>query len=302
MKIAITGGAGFIGSHIKDKLIEQNNQVIIVDDLSSGKIENISNAKLIKKSILNDITSDLEDVDTVFHFAADPEVRKRALTPLSSFKLNVEGTLSVLEAIRKADVKHIVFASTSTVYGQASIIPTPETYPATPISNYGASKLAAESYISSYSSTYGFKGTCLRYANIFGERSLHGVIYDFFHKLKKDPKKLEILGDGNQDKSYLYISDCVDATLMAWKKQEKSYDVFNIGSEEKITVNTIAKLVSKLTKTTPVFNYSGGSSGWIGDVPLMLLDITKIKKIGANPKITFENAVSKYITWLEATK
>ncbi len=300
MRIVVTGGAGFIGSHITDKLVEDGNEVTIIDDLSAGRKEYVNpDAKFAPKDLSHEmVTRDLKGNDAVFHMAADPDVRSSARIPTKSFNLNVIMTFRLLEACRKADIKHLVFASTSTVYGDADIIPTPEDYPREPISNYGASKLACEAYCSAYAHSYGMKATMVRYANIFGERSSHGVMYDFYNKLKKNPKKLEILGDGNQDKSYLHVDDCVSATLTAFEKQDKIYDVFNIGSSEKHSVNEIAKLVCDAMKLKPEFKYKGGTRGWTGDVKLMLLDVNKIESLGWKQKISFQEGVKRYVKWL----
>ena len=302
MKIAVTGGAGFIGSHLVDRLVEEDNEVIVIDDLSSGKTEHLNKkAKLVKKDIRLDLSSELEATDSVFHLAADPDVRESAINPKKNFDINVNGTFSVLESCRKADVKQVVLASTSTVYGEATIVPTPETYPCAPISNYGASKLACEAYLSSYSASYGVKGTSLRFANIFGERSTHGVMFDFFHKLKKNPKELEILGDGKQDKSYLHVSDCVNAVMLAWRKQKQDYDVFNVGSKEKINVEEIAQTMSKLLKLRPKFEYTGTTRGWIGDMRIMLLDTSKLRALGWKQTMDFESGLRMYVNWLSET-
>ncbi len=236
--------------------------------------------------------------DAVFHMAADPDVRSSARIPTKSFNLNVIMTFRLLEACRKGDIKHLVFASTSTVYGDADVIPTPEDYPCEPISNYGASKLACEAYCSAYAHSYGMKATMVRYANIFGERSSHGVMYDFYNKLKKNPKKLEILGDGKQTKSYLHVDDCVSATLTAFEKQDKIHDIFNVGSSEKHNVDEIAKLVCDAMKLKPEFKYAGGTRGWTGDVKLMLLDVNKIESLGWKQKISFQEGVKRYVKWL----
>lgn len=300
MKTAVTGGAGFIGSHLTDALAAGGHDVLVIDNLSAGKKEQINKkAKFVQKDIKSDLTSDLGGIETVFHLAADPIVSASASNPKKTLDSNVVGTFSVLEACRKANVRHIVLASTSTVYGEAGVIPTPETHPCAPISNYGASKLACEAYVSAYSGSYGIKGTSLRFANIFGERSTHGVMFDFFHKLKKDPKRLEILGDGKQDKSYLHVSDCVSAILVAWKKQKAQYDVFNIGSKDKITVNSLARLMCELMELEPEFVHTGGQKGWKGDVPIMLLDVKKLESIGWKQKVSFEEGVERYLRWLE---
>ncbi len=297
MKVAVTGGAGFIGSHLVDRLIEEGNEVVVVDNFLSGDNTN-AKAKLLKKDIRSDISADLKGIETVFHFAADPDVRGSSTNPQKSFDLNVNGTFMLLESCRKADVQRFVFASTSTVYGETDVIPTPESHPCRPISNYGASKLACEAYLSAYSASYGMKGTTLRLANIFGERSTHGVMYDFFHKLKKNPKELEILGDGKQDKSYLHVSDCVSAILTAWQQQKPQYDVFNVGSKEKQTVDEIARLMCKELGMEPKFEYTSTPRGWVGDVRLMLLSTSKIEMLAWKPGTTFEEGLKRYLKWL----
>lgn len=298
MKVLVTGGCGFIGSHLVERLVGEGYETISIDHKPTYLNKKAGN---IKKDISKDsIVEYFQGVETVFHLAADPFVDKSAENPKKSFEDNVIGTFNVLEACRKADVKQIVFTSTSTVYGEARVMPTPEDYPLEPISNYGASKVCGEAYISSYAGSYGIRGTNLRLANIFGPRSTHGVMYDFFHKLKKDPKKLEILGDGKQEKSYLYISDCIEAILVAWKKQKKLVDYFNVGSKERKTTNEIAKLVCKELNCSTKFEYSGGKRGWTGDVPIMLLDCSKLKKLGWTPKIEFGEGVRKYLEWIKA--
>jgi UDP-glucose 4-epimerase len=301
MKAIVSGGAGFIGSHLVDELIKEGHEVMVIDNLVSGSMEFLpKEATIIKKDITtDDIAPEIKGADSFFHFAADPDVRSSAHNPAQSFKHNVVGTFNVLEACRAADVKKFIFASTSTVYGDAQIIPTPETHDTKPISNYGASKLACESYVASYAHSYGLQSTVLRFANIFGPRSNHGVMHDFYHKLKKDPTKLEILGDGLQEKSYLYISDTISAIMFAFKKQQNLYDVFNVGSKEKRTVNEIAGLVSKTGNWKPETAYTGTPRGWIGDVRLMQLDVSKLEQLGWQPKVSFEDGVKRYVEWLK---
>ncbi|MGB9714715.1 MAG: NAD-dependent epimerase/dehydratase family protein, partial [Candidatus Bathyarchaeales archaeon] len=282
MRVLITGGAGFIGSHLADALAKKND-VIVFDNFSSGKKEFLSgvNCKLIRGDVrkLESIKRACKDIDIVYHFAADPDVRRSTSEPLENFSIDAFGTLNVLEACRLDDVKHIVFASSSVVYGNAKI-PTPEEAPIAPVSNYGAAKAVSEFYLSTYSHLYGLKATVLRYANIIGPRLTHGIIYDFYHKLKKNPKRLEILGDGSQKKSYLHVSDAVDATLLVARKTEK-YSVFNVGSEETITAKKIGRLVASLLGLENVeYEFTGGKIGWPGDVPLMLLSIEKLKSLG----------------------
>jgi len=303
--ILVTGGAGFIGSHLVDALMKEDSEVCVLDNLSNGSLENVrewlrhSAFRFINGDLLNqtDIKRAVKDCEVVFHLAADPEVRLSSVVPNVHFEQNVMATYNLLEASRKSDtVKLFVFTSSSTVYGDASKIPTPEDYvPLEPISIYGASKLASEALISGYAHTYGFKAVIYRLANIIGPRSRHGVIYDFIMKLKKNPLELEILGDGTQAKSYLYVDDCVDAMLFSLEKSSRQVDVFNLGSEDWIDVKTIARIVTEEMHLTDVaFRFTGGvdgGRGWKGDVKYMLLDINKLKSLGWKPKYNSAQAV-----------
>jgi len=308
--ILITGGAGFIGSNLASFLASKGYEVVVFDNLSSGKLDNLAgscgkkNLRFIKGDIRNSETveSATRGVEEIYHLAADPSVKDSATNPEGSFSINVGGTFSVLEAARKNDVKKIVFTSTSTVYGEADVLPTPEDYPSIPISNYAASKVADEAYISSYASTYGIKGVVLRLANIFGPPSTHGVMFDFYKKLKANPDRLEILGNGKQCKSYLYISDCIDALFLASRKQKKVFDFFNVGSGQMEDVNYIAKAMCSFLKLKPKFEYTGGARGWKGDVVKMLLDTRKIEKLGWRRKVSLKDGIGKYVEWLKATQ
>ncbi len=301
MKILVTGGAGFIGSHIVDKLVQEGHTVKVYDNLSSGKMEFIEhhfekqNFEFIKADLLDfeTLKKEIAEMDVVFHIAANPDVKLGAKDTKVHFEQNALATYNLLEAMRINDVKDIVFTSTSTVYGEANIIPTPEDYgPLIPISLYGASKLAAEAFIMSYAHTFGIRAVIYRFANIVGPRSTHGVIYDFIMKLKKDPTKLEILGDGTQTKSYLYIDDCVDAILFGYRHRKNDVEIFNIGSEDWINVRKIADIVVEEMGLTGVkYQFTGGKRGWKGDVPKMLLSIEKIKSYGWKPQHNSEDSV-----------
>lgn len=305
MKIVITGGAGFVGSHLAEALVRKG-EVVVFDNFSSGRREFLEevDVKIVRGDIRNleEIKKACKEVDVVYHFAADPDVRKSLEEPLENFEIDVLGTLNVLESSRLNDAKQVIFASSSVVYGNAEI-PTPETAPIAPISNYGAAKAASEHYVSTYSQLYGIRGIVLRYANIIGPRLTHGVIYDFYQKLEKNPKELEILGDGNQEKSYLHVNDAVDATLFAVQKTQKDFDVFNVGSEEQITVKKIAHLIiSKLGLEDVRYKYTGGKLGWSGDVPIMLLSIEKLKAIGWEPEFGIEESVLHTVDWLNSNR
>jgi len=301
MRIMVTGGAGFIGSHIVDRLIREGHEIIVYDNLSSGKIEFIEHHlndrrfKFVQADLLDfeTLKKEMEGMDLVYHVAANPDVKLGAQDTKVHFEQNVKATYNLLEAMRINDVKDIVFTSTSTVYGEAEKIPTPEDYgPLIPISLYGASKLAAEAFITSYSHTFGMRAVIYRFANIVGPRSTHGVIYDFIMKLKKNPRELEILGDGSQRKSYLYVEDCVDAIVFGYENRKKDVEIFNIGSEDWINVRHIADIVvEEMHLRDVVYIFTGGKRGWKGDVPKMLLSIEKIKSYGWKPKHNSEESV-----------
>ncbi|MCL0104456.1 NAD-dependent epimerase/dehydratase family protein [Dehalococcoidia bacterium] len=294
-RVLVTGGAGFIGSHLVDRLLE-DNEVTVIDNLSSGIREHISpKARFIKADLLTDeIEGFFEGQEIVFHLAANPEVRLGAEDTRVHLQQNLLVTHRILEAMRVKGVKKIVFTSTSTVYGEAPI-PTPEDYgPLMPISLYGASKLAAEALICSYCHTFELKAWIYRFANVIGERSNHGVIHDFINKLRENPEELEILGNGNQTKSYIHIEDCIEAMLHGLKAQDK-VNIFNLGTEDQITVKEIAGIVSEQLGLSPTFEFTGGERGWKGDVPVMLLSVERLKHMGWGPKLNSKEAVRETV-------
>jgi UDP-glucose 4-epimerase len=301
MKIVVTGGAGFIGSHLVDRLVLEQNDVLVLDDLSTGREENVNKgARLIIMDLMDPkLATVIKDYDAVFHLAADPDVRTSFSNPERSFKNNAVATFGLLEAMRDGGPKRLLFTSTSAAYGIAKI-PTPETAPCAPISVYAASKLACEAMISAYSYCHGIKSTIVRYANIFGERSRHGIMYDLFLKLSKDPSSLEVLGDGKQAKSYLHVSDCVNATLLAFKKQQSQLEVFNIGSESTTTAYEVAKMMAEEMGIEPKIRCAGGEA-WKGDVTRMLLDTSKIKELGFSPQVPFKDGLKRYVNWLRGS-
>lgn len=303
----VTGGAGFIGSHLVDKLMESGVSATVLDNLSAGKLNNISRwlkdskFKFIIGDALNpsDIKKSMDGCEIVFHLAANPDVKIGAFNTRIDYEQNILATYNLLEAMKESEhCKRILFTSTSTVYGEAKKMPTPEDYgPLKPISLYGASKLACEALISGYSHLFGFNSVICRLANIVGPRSGHGVIYDFINKLRSNPKILEVLGDGTQRKSYLYIRDCVEALLVASEKAEEQVEIYNVGSEDTVNVATIAKIVIEEMDLSDVeIKYTGGvdgGRGWRGDVKEMLLDISKIKMLGWKPKLNSAEAVRR---------
>lgn len=303
----ITGGAGFIGSHLVDRLMESGVKVTVLDNLSAGRLNNISKwlnnsrFKFIMGDMLNpgDVKKSMGNCEIVFHLAANPDVRIGAFNTRIDYEQNILATYNLLEAMKESErCKSVVFTSTSTVYGEAKKMPTPEDYgPLKPISLYGASKLACEALISGYSHLFGFKSVICRLANIVGSRSGHGVICDFINKLRSNPKALEVLGDGTQRKSYLYVDDCVEALLIASEKSHEQVEIYNVGSEDTVNVATIARIVIEEMGLSDVeIKYTGGvdgGRGWRGDVKEMLLDISKIKRLGWKPKLNSAEAVRR---------
>jgi UDP-glucose 4-epimerase len=293
--ILITGGAGFIGSHLVKALLSEN-EVAVLDNFSSGKREYLeehssnSGFSLIEGDLLSpgDLEKALNSVDMVFHLAANPDVKLGAENTRVHLEQNVLATYSLLEAMRKRGIKRIAFASTSTVYGEAIKVPTPEDYgPLLPISLYGASKLACEALISSYCHTFDMQSWIYRFANIVGERGTHGVLVDFIRKLRQNPAELEILGSGRQKKSYLEVSDCVRAMLHCVENSDEQINYYNIGTEDCIDVTEIADIVCRLMNLDGVrYRYTVGfdGRGWKGDIKIMQLSIEKIKRLGWMPE------------------
>jgi len=317
MKTAlITGGAGFIGSHLVDKLMELGWNVRVLDDLSAGSLDNVrrwlenERFEFVKGDMRNSgiVEEAVEGVDVVFHLAANPEVRIGSQSPELLYETNVLITYNLLNAMRNSNAKHLVFTSSSTVYGDAEVIPTPEDYaPLEPISVYGGAKLAAEALISGYAHTFGFRALIFRLANIIGERSNHGVIYDFINKLRRNPNELEILGDGTQRKSYLHVSDTIEGMLHVFEhfqKSDKTVDFYNLGNDDWITVREIAEIVAGEMGLRPRFVFTGGvdgGRGWRGDVKFMRLSIEKAKETGWRPRMNSYEAVRRTVRELLET-
>ncbi len=294
MKIVVTGGAGFIGSALAEKLSAKHD-VLVLDNLTSGKREYVSSEVEFKKIDLlrSDAVKFLKGADAVYHLAANPDVRLGERDHQAHLQQNVLVTWNVLEACRKADCRSFLFTSSSTVYGVPTQIPTPESYgPCLPISLYGASKLAAESFISAYCDNYGLSGVACRMANIVGGRG-HGVIKDFIAKLRADSTRLEILGDGRQSKSYVHVNDCVNALLACSRNSKKKImEVFNISNVDRTSVKEIAEIVASEMHLHPRFEYTG-KQAWKGDVPQMLLDSRKLRALGWKPRLNSREAVEK---------
>lgn len=305
----MTGAAGFIGSTLVDRLLALGHGVVGFDNFSTGHIEFLSNAtanasfQLVRGDLLDPgaIESAMSGVDVVFHLAANADVRFGTQHPRKDLEQNTIATSNVLEAMRLNNVKRIAFSSTGSVYGEAPVIPTPEDAPF-PIqtSLYGASKLAGEGLIAAYCEGFGMTGYIFRFVSILGERYTHGHVVDFYKQLMEHPGELNVLGNGQQRKSYLYVQDCVDAILTALERADARVNVLNLGTDEYCQVNDSIQWITSHLGVTPKLNYSGGDRGWIGDNPFIFLDCSRMRALGWTPKLTIRQAVERTVEFLKA--
>lgn len=301
----VIGGAGFIGSHIVDHLIHLEADVIIYDNLSTGNPYYIQHQagkiRFIKGDILETakLTKAMEGVDVVFHLAANADVRGGIENTRIDLEQNVLGTHSVLEAMKNQQVKQISFSSSATVYGEPDVFPTPENYELIQTSVYGASKLAGEAYIEAYCEYYDMQSFIFRFVSWIGERYSHGVIYDFVKKLQANPNELEILGNGKQKKSYLYVKDGVAGIFKAMEVFTEKKNVFNLGHTDYMPVTTLAGIViDEMGLKNVTFSFTGGERGWVGDSPLVSLDVSKLNKKGWTAKTGLEEGIRKTTRYL----
>lgn len=307
MKALVTGGAGFIGSHIVDELIRRHYDVVVYDNLSTGferhlRLDlNHNRLQLVVGDILDysKLVRSMKDAELVFHLAANADVRGGKANTHIDLQQNIIGTHNVLEAVRMNQIPELVFTSSATVYGEPDVFPTPETYAPLQTSLYGASKLAAEAMIQAYCEYFGTRCYMFRFVSWIGERYSHGVVYDFIRKLKANPTELEILGDGNQRKSYLHVQDGVEGIFLALKNIREPKNVLNLGHEDFMNVIRLASIVVEEMGLKDVeFRYTGGSRGWIGDSPFVHLDITKIRSAGFEPQVSIEEGIRRTARYL----
>lgn len=308
MKFLVTGAAGFIGSSLVDRLLLNGHEVVGIDNFSTGQhlflAEALKNPKfklatisLLDNCSLNNI---FIGCDAVFHLAANADVRFGTAYPRKDLEQNTIATYNVLEAMRANDIKKIAFSSTGSVYGEATIIPTPENCPfPLQTSLYGASKSAGEGLISAYCEGFGFQSWIFRFVSILGERYSHGHVFDFYQMLKNDPTRLQILGNGKQRKSYLYVQDCLDAILLAMDKAFDRVNIFNLGVDDYCEVNDSIGWICKELGVDPVLEYTGGDRGWIGDNPFIFLDTMKIQSLGWKPQLNIRDGVIKTVKYLK---
>jgi len=311
MSLIVTGCAGFIGSTLVDRLLADGHQVIGVDNFSTGQRRFVEGAMAHPNFKLVEI--DLLDLDAlkkafaggeaVFHLSANADVRFGTEHPRKDLEQNTIATYNVLEAMRANGIKKIAFSSTGSVYGEAPVVPTPEDGPF-PIqtSFYGASKAAGEGLIAAYCEGFGFQSWIFRFVSILGERYTHGHVFDFYQKLKADPSRLPVLGNGKQRKSYLYVQDCIDAILLAMDKATDKVNVFNLGVDGYVEVNDSIGWICQELGVKPKIEYSGGDRGWIGDNPFIFLDTTKIQSLGWKPKFDIREGIIKTVKYLRANE
>ncbi len=309
MKYFVTGGAGFIGSNLVDRLLELGHDVVVYDNLSTGFAENLAEAK--KRRRFKFIDNDLQDqrkltegmagCEFVIHLAANADVRFGLQHPGKDLEQNTLATFNVLEAMRENQIRSIGFSSTGSIYGEPKIFPTPEDAPfPVQTSLYGASKLACEGLIEAYCEGFGFQGYIFRFVSILGERYSHGHVFDFYRSLRNDPGKLRVLGDGLQRKSYLYVQDCIDAMLAAFDKARERVNIFNLGTDEYCRVNDSIGWITDHLGLSPEISYTGEERGWIGDSPFIFLDCRKIRQTGWSPRISIREGVIRTLQYLES--
>lgn len=290
MNILVTGGAGFIGSHLCDALYAQGHNITVVDDLSLGKVENIQHLigntrftfvklDILHKDLMHQVFEDGK-FDMVYHLAANSDIQKGVANPKIDYNLTFNTTFVVLELMKDFNVKKLFFASTSAIYGETYDCLTENYGPLQPVSNYGASKLASEAFISAFSSNYDIQTWITRFPNVVGERFTHGVIYDFVKKLRSNPDELEVLGNGQQCKPYVYVKDLIRGIQFVIANSHDRYNVYNLGSDSRTKVSEIASMVIEEMGLNAQIRYTGGDRGWKGDVPEFKYDLSKVNKLG----------------------
>jgi UDP-glucose 4-epimerase len=305
-KALVTGGLGFIGSHLVDRLLEDGWEVVVLDNFLTGRSSNLSQHRSNKN--LTTLKGDIRQqstvaraskgCDAVFHFAAHALMRVSLGDPSADLDYNFMGTMKVIESAIANSVPDVVFASTSALYGEAEVIPTPESYSGIQTSFYGASKLAGEAFASAMTQFKPMKFWAFRFGTVLGERCRRGAIWDFEHKLMKNPRELKILGDGRQTKDYLYVGDCVDGILLGYRKSSNPVNIFNLGLAERTSVDELAEIViQEMGLANVKRKYTGGSQGWKGDNPVVNLSFEKIGKLGWSPRVQPREAIRMTARW-----
>lgn len=301
MRAFCTGGCGFIGSHVVDALVERGHEVTVFDNLSTGRKEWLNpKARFLHGDLLSfwKHSLELDGYDAIFHFAANADVRGGEKDEYIDFDQNLSATHDLLVATKRYGIKHFVFASSAVVYGEPNLFPTPEDYAGEQTSMYGASKLGCEAMIQAYSEYTGMTCQIYRFVSWIGERYTHGVVFDFVKKLQSNPKVLELLGDGRQTKSYLYVRDGVEGIITGLQNTIIKKQVYNLGHHESMDVGSLARIVCDEMRLKPDIICKGGKRGWIGDSPMVILDTAKIEKLGWTPKLSIEEGVRRTVRYL----
>jgi UDP-glucose 4-epimerase len=305
--VLVTGGAGFIGSHVADALVARGARVTVFDDFSTGFREFVAPSRerlrVVEGDLLDQrrIDDAMRGVDFVFHLAANADIKDNLAQPRKCVDQNVVATQNVLEAMRAAGVRDIAFSSTGSVYGEATVIPTPEDAPfPVQTSLYATSKVAAEGLLTSYAFGFEFRTWIFRFVSLLGPRYTHGHVIDFWRKLKRDPARLEVLGNGKQLKSYLHVHDCVAAMLVAIERAREPINVLNLGHGYWIEVNESIGIITRVMGVSPRLEYTGGERGWVGDSPRILLDTTRLRALGWNPSKSIEDSIVETLQFLVA--
>jgi len=306
--IFVTGAAGFIGSSLVDRLLANGHEVVGYDNFSTGQERFLESAlvsprfRLIRGDILDlpALTQAMQGCGFVFHLAANADVRFGLEHPRKDLEQNVLATFNVLETMRCNQVPRIAFSSTGSIYGEPAVFPTPEDAPF-PIqtSPYGASKLGAEGLIQAYCEGFAMQGYIFRFVSILGERYTHGHIFDFYKKLRANPHELEVLGNGKQRKSYLYVQDCIDGMFLAIERAADKVNIFNLGADAYCEVDNSIDWICSHLGVTPKRRYTGGERGWVGDSPFIYLDCSKVRALGWAPKVTIREGVLRTLRYLE---
>jgi len=309
MRALVTGGAGFIGSSLVDRLLAAGHEVVAFDNFSTGQEAFLADARtrpgftLVRGDTLDlpELTRAMVGIDTVFHLAANADVRFGTEHPSRDLEQNTIATFNVLEAMRAQGVSRVAFSSTGSIYGEAAVIPTPEDAPfPVQTSLYGASKLAGEGLIQAYCEGFGFRAWIFRFVSILGERYTHGHVFDFYRRLREDPARLRVLGNGTQRKSYLYIQDCIDAIFLAMETATGKVNVLNLGTDEYVQVNDSIGWICEHLGVSPALDYTGGDRGWIGDNPFIFLDTARVRALGWTPRLTIREGIIRTLDYLRA--
>jgi len=308
VKAFVTGGAGFVGSNLTDRLLEDGHEVVVFDNFSTGRDQFLAGAlqtgrvRVVRGDVLDAdaVANAMRGSDFVCHIAANADVRFGTLHPRRDLEQNTLATFNVLEAMRSQGIKRMIFSSTGSIYGEPDVFPTPEDGPfPVQTSLYGASKLACEGMISAYCEGYGMQASIFRFVSILGERYTHGHVFDFVKSLRADPNQLRVLGNGKQRKSYLYVRDCVDAMVLAFNNAPPGVRILNVGHDTYCEVVDSVRWITEHLRLAPKIEFTGGDRGWIGDSPFIFLDCARLRSLGWRPTLTIRDGIIRTVDYIQ---